>query len=256
MTINIPIRTTKKYGFITDNIRVHGNSKLADESYGAANFGEKGLGNHTSLKSIFNHPNSIINGGSDDTNKDAIVAAAFLQGRDDLSGKSLEDEIAAALLIIEGKKEERERTLSNQATSVDLDDDPVYQKLLQDESTLSGIVNNATNDPEELSALLISSEFEYNPDFPLSNVNFGYGEITTETSRAKDLHERATAAPRSPNVNFPSLNSSLNNNEAAADANTDIQGLDGQGGFGSSESSSFSASTIITTILNRYKNNT
>ena len=253
MAINIPVRiTSKKYGFITDNARVHDNSNLDDESYGAANFGEKGLGNHTSLKSIFNHPNSIINGGNGSEDKDVIVASAFLQGRNDLSGKALADEIEAALDIITTKKEEREITLAALTPPGVIDSDPVYQKLLQDETTLNGIVNDETNDPAELSALLVSSEFEYNPDFPLSNVNFGYGAITTETSRAKDLHSRATAAPRSPNVNFPSLNSSLNNNEATADVNTDIQGLDGQGGFGSSTSSNFSTSTIITTIINRY----
>jgi|11_taG_2_1085331.scaffolds.fasta_scaffold00796_4 hypothetical protein len=253
MAINIPIRqTSKKYGFITDNARVHGNSSLENESYGAANFGEKGLGNHTSLKSIFNHPNSIINGGNGSEDKDMIIAPAFLQGRNDLSGKSLGDEIAAALEIIERKISERETTLAAQTPPGDRDADTVLQKLLQDESTLSGIINNETSDPAALSALLVSSEFEYNPDFPLSNVNFGYGAITTETSRAKDLHSRTTAAPRSPNVNFPSLNSSLNNNEATANANTDIQGLDGQGGFGSSTSSNFSTSTIITAIINRY----
>ena len=253
MSINIPIRqTSKKYGFITDNSRVHGNNSLADESYGAANFGEKGLGNHASLRSIFNHPNSIVNGGSDNSDKDLIVVPTFLQGRNDLSGKSLADEIAAALEIIEAKKEEREATLDSQSPRGDINRDAVYQKLLKDESTLNGIVNNETNDPEALSALLISSEFEYNPDFPLSNVNFGYGAITTEISRAKDLHSRTTAAPRSPNVNFPSLNSSLNNNEALANVDTDIQGLDGQGGFGSDEPSSFNASSVITTIINRY----
>ncbi len=253
MAINIPIRqTSKKYGFITDNARVHGNSNLDDESYGAANFGEKGLGNHTSLKSIFNHPNSIVNGGSDNSDKDLIVAPAFLQGRNDLSGKALADEIAAALAIISNKKDERERTLAAQSPPGDRDADSVFQKLLQDETALSGIINNETNDPAALSALLVSSEFEYNPDFPLSNVNFGYGAITTEVSRANDLHQRTTASPRSPNVNFPSLNSSLNNNEAAANVNTDIQGLDGQGGFGSSASSNFSTSTIITTIIDRY----
>lgn len=253
MAINIPIRqTSKKYGFITDNTRVHGNLNLENESYGAANFGEKGLGNHTSLRSIFNHPNSIVNGGLDNSDKDLIVAPAFLQGRNDLSGKALAGEIAAALNIITTKKEERGRTLAALTPPGDRDLDPVYQKLLQDETTLNRIVNDATNDPEELSALLISSEFEYNPDFPLSNVNFGYGAITTETSRAEDLHDRTTASPRSPNVNFPSLNSSLNNNEATADVNTDIQGLDGQGGFGSSTSSNFSTSTIITAIINRY----
>lgn len=254
MAINIPIRQTpKKYGFITDNTRVHGNSNLEDESYGAANFGEKGLGNHTSLKSIFNHPNSIINGGDGNDDKDMIVAPVFLQGRNDLSGKELADEIADALSIITAKKEERETTLNNQTPAGNRDTDPVFQKLLADESVLSEIVNEATNDPEALSALLISSEFEYNPDFPLSNVNFGYGAITTETSRANDLYGRTTAAPRSPNVNFPSLNPSLNDNEVAAGVDTDIQGLDGQGGFGSSASSNFSTSTIITTIINRYR---
>jgi hypothetical protein len=253
MAINIPIRVTKnKYGFITDNARVHGNSNLDDESYGAANEGEKGLGNHTNLRSIFNHPNSIINGGLDNSDKDVIVASAFLQGRNDLSGKELADEIAAALAIITTKKDERESALAAQTPQGDTNTDPVFQKLLEDETALNGIANNATNDPAALSALLVSSEFEYNPDFPLSNVNFGYGAITTETSRAKDLHQRTAAAPRSPNLNFPSLNSSLNNNEAEANDSTDIQRLDGQGGFGSSASSSFSTSTIITAIINRY----
>jgi hypothetical protein len=253
MAINIPIRVNKnKYGFITENARVHDNSNLDDVSYGATNFGEKGLGNHDSLNSIFNHPNSIVNGGSDNSDKDSIVASAFLQGRNDLSGKELADEIAAALEIISGKKDERQRTLAAQNPPGDSGTDPVFQKLLADEATLNGIVNDATNDPEELSALLVSSEFEYNPDFPLSNVNFGYGPITTETSRAKDLHGRISAAPRSPNINFPSLNSSLNDNEAQAEPDTDIQGLDGQGGFGSTELSSFNTSAMIATILNRY----
>ena len=253
MSINIPIRTTsKKYGFITDNSRVHGNSNLEDESYGASNFGEKGLGNHDSLSSIFNHPNSIINGGADNSDKDLIVAPAFLQGRHDLSGKNLEDEIEAALDIITAKKDEREETLNDQTPPGDRNTDPVFQKLLQDETVLSGIVNDATNDSEALSALLVSSEFEYNPDFPLSNVNFGYGEISTETSRAKDLHNRTSRVATSPNVNFPSLNPNLNSNEAQADATSDVKGLNGQGGFGSTDASSFNTSNIITAIINRY----
>lgn len=253
MSINIPIRiTSKKYGFITDNSRVHGNASLEDESYGASNFGEKGLGNHSSLKSIFNHPNSIINGGNSSDDKDMIVAAAFLQGRNDLSGKELADEIAAALGIIEAKKEERERTLNAQTPSGNRDNDDVFQQLIADETALNLIQANETNDPAALSALLVSSEFEYNPDFPLSNVNFGYGAITTETSRAKDLYNRTTAVATSPNVNFPFLNPTLNSNEEVATDVTDIKGLDGQGGFGSSEPSIFNTSNIITTIINRY----
>jgi hypothetical protein len=253
MSINIPIRTTsKKYGFITDNSRVHGNSNLEGQSYGASSFGEKGLGNHSSLKSIFSHRDSIINGGNNSVNKDTIVAAAFLQGRNDLSGKELAGEIADAISIITAKKEEREVTLAAEDPPGDSANDPVFQQLVADESVLSGIIANQTNDPAALSALLVSSEFEYNPDFPLSNVNFGYGAITTETSRANDLHNRTTAVATSPNVNFPSLNPTLNDNEAEASAASDVKGLDGQGGFGSSASSNFSTSSIIAAIMNRY----
>lgn len=250
MSINIGIRTeSKKYGFITDNDRVHnvGQDTLLNSSYGASAEGDKGLGNHANLNSIFNHENSIVN-----KRIDRIVAFKFLSGRDDLSGKDLTTEIRDATEVIVSKIEARIAHL--ESTGADINSDRVLNKLNADLTAVSKIVNAI--DPDT-TALRHSSEFEYNPDFSNTNVNFSYSQSQRNESRAKDLFIVTgghTPGIRTPNIGFPLLNTELDNNEAAANIETDIHGHDGGGGFGSSQTSNVNPSTQITQTLERYRN--
>ena len=247
MSINIGIRTeSKKYGFITDNDRVHnvGQETLLNSSYGALVEGEKGLGNHTNLANIFNHTNSIIN-----KKIDRSVAFKFLSGRDDLSGKHLEDEIRDATEVIESKIAARKEFLEAQGTPED--NDRVLNELSADFTAVNKI--RVAIDPDT-AALRHSSEFEFNPDFTNTNIKFDYSQGLHNESRANDLYTKNSLTPgvRTPNIGFPLLNSEFTNNEAVATKSTDIQGLDGGGGFGSSQKSNFLPATQITQTLDRY----
>lgn len=259
---NLNIRSTAlRHGYITKNDRVHDVTDVTDTMYGATAQGGLGYGNHNVLRSMFTHPNAVIDRTSSANLSDIVevsdydIAIRIQRDRDNLSGDmSLINEMRARFAALtEERSQYRDRRRAENANYNPANDpiDQDYESRLND---LSAYISN----PDTASIVdAIAAESEigtaYNPDFPLGDVSFAYA--SSGTSRA--TNDLGTAIqPHSPNVAFPSADGALTDPDTSK---TYTEGFKGGGGFGTTASdvappqgSNTNNTPIITEILSVY----
>ena len=254
---NLNIRDAAlKHGYLTKNDRVHGATNVADTMYGADAQGGLGYGNHDVLRSMFTHPNAVIDRTASQELPDVVsvtdydIAIRIQRDRDNLSGRTLIDEMSARLEALTDERSNHRATQLEGDSSYNPDDDPVdldYGERISQLSTYIG----SSGAGNIINAIAAESEIgtAYNPDFPLNDVNFAYA--SSGNSRAQnDLG--AQDKPLSPNVAFPSADDALTDPGASKPYTA---GYQGKGGFGTTTSdvASNNNTPIITEILAVYE---
>ena len=262
-TQNLDIRDTAlRHGYITKNDRVHthgSNTQPIREDNGVAE-GGLGFGNHSALRSIFNHPNAVIDRQADPAVDDEGVSdfsipARITRDRDNLSGLTLIQEINAR---IDTLTEDRSTYITTQ-TAVD----PVFDENTDDTATnMKAVIDLLTayaGDPAANSivdAIAADSQVgtAFNPDFPLNDVSFVYNPDRRPASNRAASNDKVSSTAKTPNIAFPSNGESLSNPDVEV---TYAQGRQGGGQFGTTHEQLLAGSVnntdpIIADILNAY----
>jgi len=218
-------------GFISNNNAVQVNNfDLVAATYGASNFGEKGVANHGVLKSMFSMPPNF---------NDSNFSKAILTGRSALEPKqvvSLRDTLRAQATA----------RLTNPSTQLpsggafgDLSTGPNPDARENFEQNLDFEEQSLAETPLEGSS--------FNPDFASGSVSFSYSNKPLEINKSKD---GITPGTQAPNAIF--AKQGLENPEVVSSY---IAPLKGQGGFGNDalvNQTSPEPGETINTIINRY----
>lgn len=259
---NLNIRSTAlRHGYITKNDRVHGVTDATDTMYGATAQGGLGYGNHNVLRSMFTHPNAVIDRTVSESLSDIVsvtdydIAIRIQRDRDNLSGDmSLINEMRERFDALTQERSQYRQRRRTEDANYNPDSDPDDRDY---ESRL-GHLRDYIDSPETaniVNAIAAESEIgtAYNPDFPLGDVSFAYA--SSGTSRASNDLGSETQ-PHSPNVAFPSADGALTDPDTSK---TYTEGFKGGGGFGTTASdveppqgSNTNNTPIITEILSVY----
>ena len=213
-------------GFISNNNAVQVNSfDRVAATYGASNFGEKGVANHGVLKSMFSMPDDF---------SDRNLSKAILSGRSALETGPLQV-----------SKPFQEHIRINVPHSIP------ESPFGSPNSGVSPVVQegrDVVSDFEEES--LAGTPLEgaaFNPDFAAGSVSFFYNNNSLEINKSKDGIVEGTLAP-----NAAFAKQGLEDPEKQVDY---VAPLDGQGGFGNdanaNRTSPISGETI-SKIIQRY----
>lgn len=210
-------------GFISNNndVQVNNFNNVA-ATYGANDFGEKGVARHNVLRSMFSMPGEF---------SDLELSVAFLSGRGSL--ESGPDANTGTL--------SRNRSQAQVAQNAD-DENEAANRRLQAESA------QAAQDFEQLTADQSPLEGDaFNPDFLSGSISYFYNDKSQSINKSKDGIGLGTKAP-----NAAFAKAGLEDPETVVEY---LAPLDGQGGFGNPElenRTSPAEGETITTIIQRY----
>lgn len=211
-------------GFISNNndVQVNQFDRVA-ATYGANNFGQKGIANHRILKNMFTMPE-----GFDDLN----LSSAFLSGRGslesgpDLNTGTFSSNLAQAFnALFSGDENEAANRLSL-SRSLSASED--FEELTANQQPLEGSA--------------------FNPDFQSGSISFFYNDKSQSINKSKD---GITLGAKAPNALFAK--------QGLEDPETTVgylSPLDGQGGFGNpalENKTSPAEGETIATIIKRYR---
>ena len=211
-------------GFISNNndVQVNQFDQVA-ATYGANDFGQKGIANHKVLKNMFSMPE-----GFDDLN----LSIALLSGRGSLeSGPDLNTSTFSNNLIqgfvaqISGDENESANRRSLGESLIAAED---FEEFTSDQSPLEGDA--------------------FNPDFQSGSISFFYNDKSQSINKSKDGIALGTKAPNA-----------LFAKQGLEDPETPVEylsPLDGQGGFGNpalENKTSPAEGETIATIIKRYR---
>lgn len=262
MAINKNISVTKeRHGYLTSNDRVHNPTSPDDlqNMYGSTGYGQKGVGNHDNLGSIFSNPNSFVNVSSPANNEeesDFVAASSFLLGRFALSGETSSEEIENQVADLNAQIESLNARLASIPDTTD--NGVVRSSITTSIANIGTRISNYTTlidetDGNDVANAIdaLGTELEsqaYNPDFPSGSVSFSYND-TTDSNRSNDGIQN-DKNPNSPNIAYPSANPNFDNHEA----NIGHTPGQGSGGFFPTNNNHQFTNTVSSTIVGRYTN--
>ena len=213
-------------GFISNNNDVQVNDfNLVSATYGASNFGEKGVARHDVLKSMFSMPKAFT---------DKNLSKAILSGRSALETGPLQGS--------EPFQEHIRMSVPNQ-----IPQSPFGSPSAGISPAIRDAVGAVSDFEEESLEGAPLEGAAFNPDFAAGSVSFFYNNNPLEVNRSKDGIVEGTLAP-----NAVFAKQGLEDPEKQVDY---VAPLDGQGGFGNdinvNRTSPLSGETI-STIIQRY----
>ncbi|NDG53818.1 MAG: hypothetical protein EBY39_12505 [Flavobacteriia bacterium] len=211
-------------GFISNNNDVQVNQfDQVSATYGANDFGQKGVANHRVLKNMFSMPE-----GFDDLN----LSVAFLSGRGslesgpDLNTGTFASNLAQGVSAFFSGDENEAANRTSLSRSLRAAED--FEELTADQSPLEGDA--------------------FNPDFQSGSISFFYNDKSQSINRSKD---GIALGIKAPNASFAK--------QGLEDPETPVEylsPLDGQGGFGNpalENKTSPAEGETVATIIKRYR---